>query len=153
MARDGDKRWITQYGALFCVLNSLGQVVTWKLASGVAFDSIQDLLVQLRERMQQQGKTLKVFSIDNCCAWRNKLQSVFGKELKVSLDIFHAVKRVGDKIPKRHHLRRDCMNEWSLVFRDPTDHGTKRSKLGHTKSSCFRGQSRSVPELLERCSV
>ena len=92
MAREGDKRWITQYGALFCVLNSLGQVVTWKLTPGVSFNVIEDILIPLHERLKCQGKTVSEFYIDNCCAWRNKLQQVFGKELKVSLDIFHAVK-------------------------------------------------------------
>lgn len=88
MAREGDKRWITQYGALFCVLNSLGQVVTWKLTSGVAFDVIEDILISLQERLKVQGKTVSEFYIDNCCAWRNKLQQVFGKKMKVGLIFF-----------------------------------------------------------------
>ena len=128
MAREGDKRWITQYGALFSVLNSFGQVVTWKLATGTAFDVIENLLLPLKERLKKQRKKLSEFYIDNCCSWRNKLQQVFGEELKVKLDIFHAVKRISDKIPKRHRLRRECMSHWSLVFRDRTDHGEKRSK-------------------------
>lgn len=128
MTREGDKRWITQYGALFCVLNSYGQVVTWKLATGVAFNVIKDLLFPLKERLKKQGRKLSEFYIDNCCSWRKKLQQVFGEELKVKLDIFHAVKRISDKIPKRHHLRRECMSQWSLVFRDRTDQGEKRSK-------------------------
>ena len=128
MAREGDKRWITQYGALFAVLNSLGQVVTWKLATGVSFSVIQDILIPLRRRLEKQGKHLSEFYVDNCCSWRRKLQEVFGQEVKVRLDVFHAVKRVSEKVPKRHHLRRECLIDWSMVFRDSTDHGLKRCK-------------------------
>ena len=68
------------------------------------------------------------FCIDNCCAWRRLLQGVFGDSLKVYLDLFHAVKRVSDKIPKRHPLRQECIEDLCMVFRDPTDQGVKRTK-------------------------
>ena len=55
-----------------------------------------------------------------------KLQQIFGNELVVYLDIFHAVKRFSDKIPKRHPLRKECIREWKMVFRDPSDQGKKR---------------------------
>ncbi len=42
------------------------------------------------------------------------------------LDIFHAVKRFGKKIPKCHPLRRQCISEWRMVFRDQSDHGETR---------------------------
>ena len=71
---------------------------------------------------------MKEFYIDNCCTWRKKLQQVFGPHLLVYLDIFHAVKRVSEKIPKRHTLRSPCMQEFKMVFRDPTDVGPERTK-------------------------
>ena len=77
---------------------------------------------------KNKGKQIVEFYIDNCCAWRNLLQSVYGTGLHVRLDIFHAVKRVSDKIPKRHPLRHECMNEFSMVFRDATDKGIERIK-------------------------
>ena len=49
-------------------------------------------------------------------AWRT-LQAVFGAHLVVYQDIFHAVKRVSDKIPKRHPLQRECLRDWQMVFR------------------------------------
>lgn len=104
MARDGDQRWITQYGSLFCVLNSSGQVVTWKLTSGVSFGVVKDILFALKERLESQNRKPSEFYVDNCCVWRKKLTEVFGQEMEVKLDIFHAVKRVGEKISKRHPL-------------------------------------------------
>ena len=53
---------------------------------------------------------------------------VIGDSLKVYLDLFHAVERVSDKTPKRHPLRRECIEELRMVFRDPTDQGVKRTK-------------------------
>ena len=46
--------------------------------------------------------------------------------MSVKLDLFHAVKRISDKIPKRYPLRNDCMRELSTVFRDPQDRGESR---------------------------
>lgn len=92
----------------------------------MSFAEVQDDLTALRDRLLSQGKVLKEFYIDNCCSWRKKLQAVFGDHLVVYLDIFHAVKRVSDKIPKRHPLRRECMRDWQVVFRDPSDLGEKR---------------------------
>jgi hypothetical protein len=74
------------------------------------------------------GYRWRVFEIyiDNCCSWRRKLQEVFGHELEVKLDIFHAIKRVGEKISKKHRLRKLFMADWKLVFRDPSDRGESR---------------------------
>ena len=128
LSRDFDQRWVTQYGALFCVLNNLGQVVTWRLTSSVSFSNTEVQMLAMKQRLEKLGKRVKEFYIDNCCAWRKKLQNLFGQEMKVYLDIFHAVQRVAKKIPKRHRLRYECMEEFRLVFRQPTDLGKNRTK-------------------------
>ena len=40
--------------------------------------------------------------LDNCCMWRAKLKKNFGDEVKVKLDIFHAVKRITTILSKKH---------------------------------------------------
>ena len=110
------------------MLNHLGQVVTWKLTTDLTFSHVKDTLTNLKGRLERQGKNLMEFYIDNCCSWRRKLQEVFGSGLKVKLDIFHAVKRVSDKIPKKHSLRVPCIEDLRTVFRDPTDKGPTRKK-------------------------
>lgn len=35
------------------------------------------------------------------------------------------LKRFAEKIPKCHPLRQQCLHEWQLVFRDPSDQGEK----------------------------
>lgn len=128
MSREFDHRWITQYNSLFCVTNELGQVLTWKLTKSVAFSAVINSLFKLKERLGQQGKLLKEFYVDNCCSWRAKLQQVFGENLKVYLDLFHAVKRVSSTISKKHPLHYECTKALSLVFRDHTDQGQIRQK-------------------------
>jgi hypothetical protein len=53
---------------------------------------------------------------------------VFGEQVRVYFDLFHAIKRITDSIPKRHPLRQECVNELIRVFRDPTDLGKVRQK-------------------------
>ena len=49
MSREGDKCWIVQYEALLCVLNSKGQVVTWKLTPGMAFSDVEEVFKSLKK--------------------------------------------------------------------------------------------------------
>ena len=65
--------------------------------------------------------TIAVHGERNC----NKFLERF--ELLVYLDIFHAVKRFSDKVPKRHLLCHECLRDWRMVFRDPIDQGDKRT--------------------------
>jgi hypothetical protein len=126
--RDADGHWVEQYEGLFCILNSDGEVLTWKLTKSLRFECIKEQVVMLKERLLQHGKTVEEFYIDNCCTWRLKLQEVFGSELRVMLDIFHAVQRIAKKIPKRHPFHYQCVSDLKLSFRDPTDKGPIRTK-------------------------
>ena len=98
----------------------------WRLTPGLSFSDVEDTLLSLKNRLGLQGKELKEFFIDNCCSWRNCLQRVFGAQLKVYLDLFHAIKRVTEKIPKRHSLRSEYINHLCMVFRDTRDRGPER---------------------------
>ena len=112
--RKGDRSWIKQYSGLFCVLNQEGEVMTWKLTRSLTFEHIEQQLIQLRDRLNEQGKVVDEFYVDICYSWRNKLQVIFGPQLKVFLDIFHAVQRITRKIPKRHPYRKHCLQALSF---------------------------------------
>ena len=65
--------------------------------------------------------------------WRNKLQDVFGADLSVKLDLFHAVQRVIKKIPKRDprgrtlkFIRQRMINDLRMVFGMSSDIGPTR---------------------------
>ena len=79
----------------------------------MSFNNTEVQLQALKQRLEKEGKRVKEFYIDNCCAWhKKKMQNLFGQEMQVYLDIFHAVQKVGKKIPKRHKLRYECMEEF-----------------------------------------
>ena len=99
------------------------------MTKDLSFDSMEDTLLTLRNRLARQGKQLEEFFFDNCCSLRQKLQSVFSTQLNVYLDIFHAVQRISTKLPKRHPYRYECLKSLQLVFRDPADQGSVRTKL------------------------
>lgn len=101
--------------------------MSWKATKSLSFDSVQEPLQSLHERLTSQGKNVEEFFIDNCCSWRRKLQSIFGSEMRVLLDIFHAVQRISTKLFKHHLFHSQCVHDLSLVFRDPTDQGSVRT--------------------------
>ena len=109
------------------LINAAGQVVTWKMTKGIAMEHVEDIMHALCRRLQSQGVTLQEFYVDNCCSFRPKLQRIFGSQLKVHLDIFHAVQRITKKIPKRHPFHLECIKSLTFVFRDPSDHGSTRT--------------------------
>ena len=89
-----DNVWVPQYNSLFLVMNKKGQVITWQLTKGTAFVKIEPLLSELYHRATQQQQHIHTVYIDECCKLRNKIQSVFGADVSVRLDVFHAVQRI-----------------------------------------------------------
>ena len=136
--RREDRKWIRQYDSLFCVINERGQIVTWQLTQSQGFENIRRLLQQLFRRLSSQGKSVKEFYIDNCCHWRKKLQEVFGSDLAVKLDIFHAFQRISTKISKRHPFYSKCLQDLRLMFRDPADLGETRAKETPDPNTLFK---------------
>ena len=99
--RPADNKWVTQYTGLFCILNSEGKVLTWKMTKGLSFEHVHNVLFTLNERIHERGQQVEEFYIDNCCSLRSKLQSIFGTQLKVYLDLFHAIQRISQKNTKK----------------------------------------------------
>ena len=57
---------------------------------------------------------------------KKQLAESFWERPEVSLDLFHAVKRIIEKIPKCHKLRMECTSDLHMVFRDTVDRGPER---------------------------
>ena len=126
--RPDDGKWIKQYNGLFCVLNPEGELLTWKLTRSLSFEHTQRQLELLNERFQQKGKIVQEFYVDIRMLLMAPKTTV-GPQLKVCLDLFHAVQRISRKIPKRHPFHSAFMRSLTLVFRDPTDVGLEKRKL------------------------
>ena len=99
--------WVKQYDSLFCVLNECGQVVAWQLTKGTSFDKIKTLLTNLNARAKDRTSTTN-FYIDNCSAWRGKLKEVFGDNVEVKLDLFHAVHAKNSQNDSKTWNERQC---------------------------------------------
>ncbi len=56
--------------------------MTWKFTRSVSFEHIQQQPSQLCHNLNKQGKTAHEFYVDICCSWRNKLQAIFGPQLR-----------------------------------------------------------------------
>ena len=122
-----DGKWTTLFDGLLLVMNEKGQVISWQFTNSTAFDNVADLLSQLARRFQNANKSINIISVDNCCQWRKKLQNVFGDNVRVVLDLFHAVQRISRKIPKRHPYYHSCIQDLRLAFRQKGDYGLKRT--------------------------
>jgi len=105
-------------------------VISWQFTNGTSFCYTQALLKNLKQRFEKLGTTIQKKTIDNYCQWRNKLQDipVFGSDVTICLDIFHAVQRVSRALPKKHKLFHQCINDLRFVFRTGGDIGLKRCK-------------------------
>uniref|UniRef100_A0A1X7URG2 Uncharacterized protein n=1 Tax=Amphimedon queenslandica TaxID=400682 RepID=A0A1X7URG2_AMPQE len=87
-----DGKWVTQYKALF--INEDGQVLSWQFTKTKSFEDVKTLILQVSKRMTALNKNISTIYIDDCCSWRQLLQSSLGYEVNVKLDLFHAVQRI-----------------------------------------------------------
>ena len=111
-----DGLWTTQFGSIFTMQNEFGQVLTWKLVEDQSFDCVRVELQALSHHLAAKVTQPKlIIIIDNCCAWRNKLQEVLGADIDVKLDLFQAVQRITKCLVKRHTHHAQCVNELSQV--------------------------------------
>ena len=94
-------RFIPQNNALFLVMNSTGEKVDYTTVnySTTKMSNVANLLKNLKECLPSP---LTMFTVDNCCTiCKKKLVDIFGRQLSVRLDLFHAVKRFSTIIPKK----------------------------------------------------
>ena len=121
-----DGQWVSQYDSLFIVLNEIGEVVSWMFTKSTAFDEVRPLLKDISRRMMIYSGGVKHLYIDNCCMWSDCLKSVFGTNVCIHLDLFHAVQRITRTLSKRHTNYYPCISELKLVFREIGDIGLER---------------------------
>ena len=111
-----DGCWVTQYGSVFFVLNEAGQVLTWQLTSSTSLDEVRPVLESLAQQFKKQGVTIPSVLVDNCCHVRRKIKNMFGGEVHVCLDLFHASQRICRKLSRFHPLYHDCVRDLKLLF-------------------------------------
>ena len=118
--------WTSQYNSCFFVLNEKGQVLGWQFTVGTLFDEVTTLLKGIYFRHNRAGKNITHFCVDNCCQSKATIKRIFGAEVRISSDLFHAIQRVSKCLPKRNELYPIFSLELSQAFRSQGDHGTMR---------------------------
>lgn len=99
--------------------------------------------VGINNRLTNHGEGFEGIVLDNCCSVKNKFKNIFGDDVVIKLDIFHAIQRIIVQIPKRQsnaamqRTRRIMIKELRLCFR-------KNSDIGH-----IRKEKTPSPEELE----
>lgn len=119
-----DAQWVTQYSSVFIVMNEKGMVMAWQFTKTTSMDEVHMLLLHVKDRVNDKDRLTVL--VDNCCGIRGKLAEVFGSNVTIKLDLFHAIQRISKKMAKRHPLYHMCINDLRLVFRQPTDLGHDR---------------------------
>lgn len=148
--RKSDNKWETLYDSLFCVMNEKGQVMGWQFTKGTSFEHVRNLLQGIKGRCDKKKQIVQTCYIDNCCAWRGKLQSIFTTNCSVKLDLFHAVSKVVTVIPKRHPFHGACSKDLTQSLRSSDDYGpvtkkaTPRPEVILANMNAFEEKWRSV---------
>ena len=109
-----------------------GSVVRWM---GTSIDTVQLLLTGLYQKHQNAQQEIEGIIIDNCCTVKNKINAIFGSRVLIKLDLFHAIKRILEKIPRKEvtselrEVSQVMIKDLRLCFRDEKDIGLTRKKL------------------------
>lgn len=123
---------------MFIILNEDGQVLSWQFTKTKSFEEVKTLILQVSKRMTGFNKNVSTIYIDDCCSWRQLLQSSLGYEVNVKLDLFHAVQRITKHLGKKHKHYFSCLSHLKLVFRDDGDVQLSRSELTPSPAGKFR---------------
>ena len=137
LVREEDNKFITQFNQLFIALNKKGEVLAWKPTKSTFFSEIEDLLLDVKKRLELADSKLDVICVDHCYRVRNKYTLIF-LDVEVKLDVFHACRPVVRTISPTNTLYHDILKKFSQIFREDDDQGKLRVKctLKNHKIEC-----------------
>ena len=101
--RNDDGKFVKQFGKLFIVLKEAREVVAWRLTKTTGHEEVKDLLESLNSRIGNNVLTYVI--VDDCCKEKKLYKSIFGLDVEVKLDLFHAVQRVVRELPDKKRYR------------------------------------------------
>ena len=127
LVREEDNKFITQFNQLYIALNEKGEVLAWKPTKSTSFSETEDVLLDVKKRLELADSKLGGICVDDCCRVRNKHKLIF-PDVEVKLDVFHACQRVVRTISPTNALYRDILKNSSQIFREDDDQGELRVK-------------------------
>ena len=90
-------------------------------------NKVEDILKNLKCRLEYQGTLCHTLFVNDCCKVRGKFQEIFPNTL-IKLDLFRAIQRITSKVPKdrRHYLSSSFINNFKMMFQADADQGESR---------------------------
>ncbi|XP_066934802.1 uncharacterized protein [Clytia hemisphaerica] len=124
--RSIDNQFVSSDLKLFIVMDCTGSIVGWKLTESTKHNELKDLIHTIHSRFPNLGQVV----IDNCCQDRELYRGIFGTNIDIKLDLFHAVQRISKLFPNRrkNQMVRKFISDFGLIFRDPMDLGKTRKR-------------------------
>ena len=84
------------------------------------------MITLVKYRFAKRGESINSIILDNCCHWGAFLHDIFGFNINIKLDVFHAVQRITRTLTRKDHYYHSIINELRMVFRMPGDVGKRR---------------------------
>lgn len=105
------------------------KVLLWlgNLLKPTSLEEVKSLLLSLNKRIELSENISFTVYADNCCQVRRQLKEIFGQDIQVKLDLFHAVQRVSRAMSRQHILYLPCIRDFKMILRNATDRGEKRT--------------------------
>ena len=103
-------------------------MLAWKPTKSTSFSEIEDVLLDVKKRLELADSKLDVICVDHCCHVQNKYKVIFA-DVKVKLDVFHACQQVVRTISPPNALYRDMLKKFSQIFREEDDQGELHVKI------------------------
>ena len=98
-------------------MNEAREVVAWRLTKTTGHEEVKDLLESLNSRISNNALIYVI--VDDCCKEKKLHKSIFGLDVEVKLDLFHALQRVVREFPYEKGI--ECLKfskEFGLIFRE-----------------------------------
>lgn len=130
-----NRHWTKMFNSLFILMNEKIEVLAWQLTKGTSLDNVNSLLCGVKYRHEKAGVDVEGLVVDNCCTLAKKLKNIFGNNVVIKLGIFHAIKRILDKIPRKgispdlRMLRKKMTKTLRFCFSDETDVAMTRQNI------------------------
>lgn len=86
VTRKDDGKFVRQFENVFLALNENGEVMAWRFTKSTSFSEINDLLKDLKCRLDKTGVTLEMVLVDDCCHVKNLYEQIF-PGAKICLDV------------------------------------------------------------------
>ena len=117
-----------QFDAILFVLDQSSHVLGYQLTRTKSLAEVRTLL----QNIATQGKVASIHT-DTCCSEKRELTEIFGVNVNIKLDTFHAINRIIRTVQKTSSLqgssRTDFMASVKLIVRDKNDRTSKSRSM------------------------